>query len=129
RGVAVPGWRGWAAARIGGRCGADRRQQDVAVAAGCGGWQQGAVGSGLAASGACAPGALDGLDDQPLRLLRVAPAEHLRPLRGFEVLVMLEKVLDLADRDLGQIRVAPDLLVAPADPRHGHGDDLLVAAG
>src|SRR5262249_12006367 len=42
---------------------------------------------------------LDRLGDQAPRLGCVAPAEHLDPLAGLEVLVVLEEVLDLLDGD------------------------------
>ncbi len=63
-----------------------------------------------------------------LRLVGVAPAQHLHPLGGLEVLVVLEEVLDLLEGDLRQIRVVVHLLVATRELRHRHGDDLLVAA-
>src|SRR5918994_2180605 len=41
---------------------------------------------------------LDPLLDQALRVLGVAPADHLDPFAGLEVLVVLEEVLDLPNR-------------------------------
>jgi hypothetical protein len=40
-------------------------------------------------------GSLDALQNDVLGLVRVAPAERLHPFELFEVLVVLEKVLDL----------------------------------
>ena len=51
-------------------------------------------------------------EDQPLGLLGIAPADDLDPLAGLEILVVLEEVLDLLERDVGQVGVALDALVA-----------------
>jgi len=42
---------------------------------------------------------------------------------------VLEEVLDLLDRDLRQVGIVVDVLVAPGELGRGHGHDLLVAAG
>jgi len=41
---------------------------------------------------------------------------------------MLEEVLDLLERDVGQIGVAQHFLVAPSQSGNGHGNDFLVSA-
>src|SRR4051794_18829810 len=56
------------------------------------------AGRGLAAS-ALRLGPLDRLDDQPLGFVGIAPARDLHPLARLEVLVVLEEVLDLVERD------------------------------
>ena len=68
----------------------------------------------MALAGSCSAGlgALDRLDDQPLGLGRIAPAGDLHPLARLEVLVVLEEVLDLVERDLRQVGVVEDVLVA-----------------
>ena len=42
---------------------------------------------------------------------------------------MLEEVPDLLERDLRQVGIVGDILVAPGEMRRRHGDDLLVHAG
>jgi hypothetical protein len=69
------------------------------------------------------------LHDHPLRLRRVGPALDLHSLARLQILVVGKKVLDLLDRDLGQIRVVLDAVVALRDVARGHRDDLLVLAG
>ena len=61
--------------------------------------------------------ALDGGYDGGAGLFGAAPAEHLDPLAVFEVLVVLEEVLDLLERDVRQILVLVDGLVAAGQPR------------
>src|SRR6185295_19693482 len=55
---------------------------------------------------------LDAFQDQPVGVLGAAPAQHLHPLALFEILVVLEEVLDLLQRDVGKVAVRPDLVVA-----------------
>ena len=55
---------------------------------------------------------LDAFLDQPVRVLGAAPAQHLHPFAGLEILVVLEEVLDLLQRDLGQVAVGLHLVVA-----------------
>ena len=62
-------------------------------------------------------------------VIGVAPAQHLDPFAGFEILVVLEEVLDLLQRDLGQIAVVLYLVVALREFRRWHRDDLFVATG
>ena len=50
-------------------------------------------------------------------------------LPGLEILVVLEEVLDLLQRDVGEVAVSLDLVVALGQLRGRHRDDLLVAAG
>src|SRR5262245_32473260 len=69
------------------------------------------------------------LGAHPPRLGGVAPADHPDPLPGLEVLVVLEEVLDLPQRDLGHLGYVGDVGVALGEPRRRHRDDLLVAAG
>ena len=45
-------------------------------------------------------------------VLGVAPAQHLDPFAGLEILVVLEEVLDLLQRDVGEVAVVFDLVVA-----------------
>ena len=52
----------------------------------------------------------DSFLDQPVRILRRPPAQHLDPFAGLEILVVLEEVLDLLQRDLGQVAVGLDTL-------------------
>ncbi len=66
-------------------------------------------------------------DDAP-RHFGVAPAHHLHPLRAFQILVVLEEVTHLHERDLRQVGVVVHVLVATRQAWHRHGDDLLVAA-
>jgi hypothetical protein len=54
----------------------------------------------------------DAFHDQPEGVLCAAPAQHLDPFAGFEILVMLEEVLDLLQRDIGEVAVGFDLVVA-----------------
>src|SRR3954468_8120069 len=70
----------------------------------------------------------DALHDDALGFRGVAPTEGLHPLALFEVLVMLEEMLDLLDGDLGEVGVVLDLIVASGEPRHLNGDDLPVDA-
>ena len=58
-----------------------------------------------------------------------APAQDLHPFAGLEILVVLEEVLDLLQRDVGQVGVRLHLVVALRQLRRRHRDDLLVAAG
>src|SRR6202521_4900097 len=71
---------------------------------------------------------LAALEDETMRLLRTAPARHLDPLLRLEVLVVLEKMLDLLDRDLRKVDVGLHRVVAAGELRGRHCDDLLVAA-
>src|SRR5690606_11928186 len=77
------------------------------------------------------PGGLVALDPGGhlrARLLRSAPATHLHPFAGLEVLVVLEEVLDRQQalgREVG--RLAP-VLVDGQDPVEGHGEQLGVSA-
>src|SRR5688500_9953319 len=68
---------------------------------------------------------LDRLLDERLGLGRVGPALGLDPLAGLEVLVVLEEVLDLLARELGDVVHVLD--VVPARIARGHRDDLGVA--
>src|SRR5215510_3135265 len=73
-------------------------------------------------------GACDRVCNKTPRLRRIAPAEYLDPLAGLEVLVVLEEVLDLPDRDLRHLRIFGDVGVALGELRHRHRDDLFIAA-
>src|SRR5271154_5835470 len=64
-----------------------------------------------------------------LRWGGAAPAQDLDPFFGFEILVVLEEVLDLLQRDVGQVAVGLHLVVALGQLRRRHRDDFLVAAG
>src|SRR6187200_1914658 len=54
----------------------------------------------------------DAFDDQPLGVVGIAPAQHLDPFAGFEILVVLEEVLDLLQRDVGKVVVVLHLVIA-----------------
>src|SRR6185437_7507813 len=56
--------------------------------------------------------ARDAFRDQLVRILGPAPAQHLDPFAGLEILVVLEEMLDLLQRDFGQVAIAPHLVVA-----------------
>src|ERR1700692_4723756 len=56
--------------------------------------------------------ARDAFEDQPVRVLGAASAQHLRPFAGLEILVVLEEVLDLMQRDVGQVAIGLHLVVA-----------------
>src|SRR5258708_4077611 len=71
-------------------------------------------------------GAGDAFQDQLVRILGATPSQYLHPFPGFEVLVVLEEVLDLLQRDVGQIAVGPHLVVALGQLRRGYCDDFLV---
>ena len=45
------------------------------------------------------------------RLGGAAPADHFHPLAGLEILVVLEEVPDLLQRDVGQVAVGFDAVV------------------
>src|SRR5437868_214765 len=55
---------------------------------------------------------LDRLGDQALRLRAIAPADHLHPFAGLEILVVLEEMLDLLQRDLRHVGVVHHVLIA-----------------
>ena len=55
------------------------------------------------------------LPDHPLRHVGTLPVADLDPLAGLEILVVLEEVLDLLQRDRRQIGVAADAVVAPGE--------------
>src|SRR5690349_1470000 len=69
--------------------------------------------------------AFDAFEDQLVGVLGAAPAQHLHPFALFEILVVLEEVLDLLQGDVGQVAVGPDLVVALGQFRGWHRDDLL----
>ncbi|EGE56063.1 hypothetical protein RHECNPAF_750022 [Rhizobium etli CNPAF512] len=73
-------------------------------------------------------GTLDGLEDKRAGFAGIAPAEDLHPLAGLQILVVLEEVLDLLQRDLRKVRIILHLLIAQRQLRRRHGDDLLVLA-
>ena len=50
--------------------------------------------------------------DQLVSVLGAAPAQHLHPFALLEILVVLEEVLDLLQRDIGKVVVIPHLVVA-----------------
>ena len=75
------------------------------------------------------PGPRDALQDQSAGVVSAAPVQHLDPFAGFEILVVLEEVLDLLQRDLRQVGVVFRPCRSAGSVRHGHRDDLLVAAG
>src|SRR5688572_13494041 len=56
--------------------------------------------------------ALDAFQDQLMRVGGVAPAHHLDPFVRLQILVVLEEVLDLLQRDLGQIAVGLHPVIA-----------------
>src|SRR5690606_38356597 len=70
-----------------------------------------------------------GFADVAAGLGGIAPASHLHPLAAFQVLVVLEEVLDLLARDLRQVGVFEHALIAARHPRTRHCHDLLVATG
>src|SRR6202020_1626947 len=72
--------------------------------------------------------ALDALDHERAPLVRVAPANDLDPLVGLEILVMCEEMLDLLDRDRGQVRIAIHVRIALGELCRRHGEQLLVIA-
>ena len=72
---------------------------------------------------------LDRLRDHPRRLRGIAPAEHLHPFAGLQILVVLEEVPHLLQGDLGQVGVVHHMRVALGELRHRHREHLLVAAG
>src|SRR5262249_3724916 len=71
-------------------------------------------------------GSSHGLADQLPGLLCVAPATHFHPLTGLQILVVLEKVLHLLQRDARQVGVVGDVLVALGELRGRDGEDLPV---
>src|ERR1019366_5679317 len=73
------------------------------------------------------PDAVDGLHDELRRLFGASPAGDLHPLVGLEVLVVLEEVLDLPERDVGQIEVRLHTLIAERQARHRNSDDFFIA--
>src|SRR6185503_15438184 len=87
-----------------------------------------APGSDLGASGAGGFSVGDACDDDSLGVGGGAPADDFDPLVVFQILVVLEEVLDLLDGDLGKLQVVVDLIVAPGEARDRHRHDLLVDA-
>src|ERR1700737_1288166 len=79
--------------------------------------------------GSLRPRPLDRAHDVVLGLVSISPACHLDPLAGFQVLIVLEEVLYLLDGDFRQVSVVVDLLIPSCQTRHGHRDDLFIAAG
>src|SRR4029079_19615049 len=61
---------------------------------------------------------LDGGADHRLGFGGLAPALHLHPLAGLQVLVVLEEVLHLLQRDLRQVGVVAHVLVALGELWH-----------
>ena len=57
------------------------------------------------------PFSTDRIADKLFRLFHITPADDLRPLAGFEILLVLKKVLDLLQRDSGQVSIGPHMLV------------------
>jgi hypothetical protein len=57
------------------------------------------------------------------------PAADLDPFAGLEVLVVLEEVRHLVQRDLRQIGVVEHLFIAFGELWRGHGDDFFILAG
>ncbi len=53
----------------------------------------------------------DRIADKLLRLFHISPADDLYPFAGFKILVVLKKVLDLLQRDSGQVSISPHMLV------------------
>ncbi len=66
--------------------------------------------------------------DEGAALGSIAPTQNLHPFAGFEILVVAEEMLDLIERDLRQIGIIVNLLVARRELLRRHGDELLVAA-
>ena len=73
----------------------------------------------------------DRIADKLLRLFHISPADDLYPFAGFKILVVLKKVLDLLQRDSGQVSISPHMLVVlrydlPPNParvsRSGYAD-------
>src|SRR4051794_34143681 len=56
-------------------------------------------------------GPRDAFQDQLVRVFGATPAQHFDPFAGLEILVVLEEVLDLLQRDLGQVAVGLHLVV------------------
>src|SRR4051794_1938849 len=54
----------------------------------------------------------DAFEDQLVGVFGVSPAQHLHPLALFQVLVVLEKMLDLLQRDFRQVAIGLHLVVA-----------------
>jgi hypothetical protein len=61
-----------------------------------------------------------------LCVVGAVPVADLYPFSGFEVLIVLEEMFDLLQRDFGQVGVGQDLVVTPGQLVRRHGDDLLV---
>src|SRR5690606_33355940 len=73
--------------------------------------------------------AFDSLNNHLLGIGRVVPPADLDPLAGFEILIVLEEMRHLVERDFRQVGVVEHIFVAPGDMRRGHGKHLLVHAG
>src|ERR1700727_3041126 len=71
---------------------------------------------------------LDAFDHESASLVRVAPANDLDPLVGLEILVVCEEMLDLLDRDRGQVRIVIHVRIALGELCRRYGKQLLVAA-
>jgi hypothetical protein len=56
-------------------------------------------------------GAADTLGNQLVRILSSAPAQYFHPFSRLEVFVVLEEMLDLLQRDLGQVAVGPHFVI------------------
>jgi hypothetical protein len=57
------------------------------------------------------------------------PAADLDPLAGLEILVVLEEVLDLLQRDVRQVVEIPHMVVAFRRPLRGDGNDFFILPG
>ena len=57
------------------------------------------------------PFSTDRIADRLLRLFHITPADELHPLAAFKILIVLKKMLDLLQRDPGQVSMGPHMLV------------------
>ena len=70
----------------------------------------------------------DAFHDHFFRLTGIAPAQNLHPFAGFKILVVGEEMLNLLHGDFRQVQLIENILIAPRQPGHGHGNDLFIAA-
>ena len=66
--------------------------------------------------------------DHFLGLFRAGPVFDLDPFAGFEILVVLEEMLDLFDEVLGQILISLDVIIMRGQLAVRNSDDFLVLA-
>ncbi len=70
----------------------------------------------------------DAINNNLLGGINIAPAFKLCPFAGFQILVMLEKMLNLLRHDGGKVVMAADFAVIRECRINGYGDQLLITA-